>query len=104
MSDGGKSMDTIMREQARLIMLRALADQEFEALNSDLMVRELEPFAIRKTRAWVHDEFSYMAEMGAIEVEPAGSLQIAKLTEKGHRHLRREIAIEGIKRPSRPGG
>lgn len=99
-----RDMDQIIREQARLIMLKALADQTGESLNSDLMVHELAPFAIRKDRAWVHDEFAWLANMGAIVVETVGSVQIATLTEKGHRHLRREIAIEGIRRPSRPGG
>jgi hypothetical protein len=98
-----KTMDQLIREQARLIMLKALAAQTDEQLNSDLMVHELEPFAIRKTRAWVHEEFAYLAEVGAVVVTPIGSVQVATLTEKGHRHLRREIAIEGVKRPSRPG-
>ncbi len=98
-----KTMDQLIREQARLIMLKALAAQTDEQLNSDLMVHELEPFAIRKPRAWVHEEFAYLAEVGAVVVTPIGSVQVATLTEKGHRHLRREIAIEGVKRPSRPG-
>lgn len=98
-----KDMDTLMREQARLIILKALAQQVDETLNSDLMVHELEPFGIRKSRAWVHEEFGFLSEMGAVAVTPVGSIQVATLTEKGHRHLRREIAIEGVKRPSRPG-
>lgn len=96
-------MDTLIREQARLVILKALAAQPHESLNSDLMLPELAVFAIRRTRAWVHEEFAWLAEMGAVQVTPAGSIQVATLTEKGHRHLRREIAIEGIKRPSRPG-
>jgi len=98
-----KDMDTLMREQARLIILRALAAQVDEQLNSDLMVHELEAFGIRRTRAWVHDEFAYLAEHGALVVTTIGSLQVATLTEKGGRHVNREIAIAGVKRPSRPG-
>jgi hypothetical protein len=98
-----KDMDTLVREQARLIILKALAAQVDEQLNSDLMIHELEPFGIRKSRAWVHEEFAYLAEVGAVLVAAIGTVQVATLTEKGHRHLRREIAIEGVKRPSRPG-
>ncbi|WP_048646589.1 hypothetical protein [Nitratireductor soli] len=98
-----KNMDTLMREQARLIILKALAAQVDEQLNSDLMIHELAPFGIRRDRAWVHDEFAWLAEHGAITVTRAGSVLVATLTGKGHRHLSREIAVEGIKRPSRPG-
>lgn len=97
------SLATMMREQARLIILKALADQNDERLNSDLMVHELAPFGISKDRAWVHEEFSYLKDMGAIVVHQVGSLQVAELAQKGHRHLTRQIAIEGVQRPSRPG-
>lgn len=98
-----KDMDTLMREQARLIILKALAAQVHEELNSDLVVSELEPFGIRKGRHFVHEEFAYLAEVGAVKVETIGTIQLARLTERGHRHLRREIALDGVKRPSRPG-
>lgn len=98
-----RDMDTIMREQARLVILRELALQADETLNSDLMVEALRPFGIRKTREWVHGEYAYLAEMGAITVQKAGTIQVAILTDLGHRHLRREIAIDGVRRPSRPG-
>lgn len=101
--DVGMTMDTLVREQARLIMLKALAAQVDEQLNSDLMIHELAPFGIRRDRAWVHDEFAWLCEHGAVALTRAGSLMVAVLTEKGHRHLNREIAIEGVKRPSRPG-
>ena len=98
-----RDMDTIMREQARLVILKELALQADETLNSDLMVEALRPFGIRKTREWVHEEYAYLAEMGAISIVRAGSIQVATLTDKGNRHLSREIAIEGVRRPSRPG-
>jgi hypothetical protein len=93
----------VMREQARLIILKALAAQVYESLNSDLVIMELAPFGIRVDRGWVHDEFAFLAERGAVTVTPAGSVQTATLTEKGHRHLAREIAIDGVRRPSRIG-
>ena len=96
-------MDMLIRSQARLIILKALAKQVDETLNSDLLVRELEPFGIRKDRAWVHDELAYLKEMDAITLRDVGSIRVATLTHKGHRHLDRQIEIEGVQRPSRPG-
>jgi hypothetical protein len=96
-------MDEIIREEARLIILKALAGQVDERMNSSLLQRELESFAISRERAWVHDELRWLREMGAVVLAEAGSVLIATLTEKGTRHLDRKLAIEGIKRPSRPG-
>ncbi|MCO5082639.1 MAG: hypothetical protein M9955_13410 [Rhizobiaceae bacterium] len=97
------NMDTMIREQARLIIMKALAEQPDETLNSDILEPLLRTFGIRKPRSWVHEEMAYLAEHGAAVVVAAGSVHVATLTDKGQRHLQREIAIEGIKRPSRPG-
>lgn len=96
------NLETVMREQARLIILKALRAEVAETLNSDLLVHELSRFAIRKDRGWVHDELAWLKDRGAVTVIEAGSIKIATLTEKGARHLDREIAIEGVQRPSRP--
>lgn len=97
------NMDTLIREQARLIMLKSLAAQIDETLNSDLLVHELRPFGINKDRAWVHDELAWLKDMDAVTLIDAGSVKVATLTHKGARHLAREIVIEGVQRPSRPG-
>lgn len=96
-------MDQIIRAEARLIILKALAEQVDERLNSSLILPVLETFGIRKTREWVHDELAWLESMGAVKLTRAGSILVAALTEKGSHHLERRIAIEGIKRPSRPG-
>ena len=98
-----KDMAQLIREQARLVVLRALADQVDERLNSDLLLPQLDLFGIRKDRAWLHEELRWLADMGAVTLLEAGSILVATLTEKGRRHLDRHIAIEGVQRPSRPG-
>jgi hypothetical protein len=102
MSYAGNTLDRIIREEARLILLKALAEQINGCLNSELLRRSLELFGITKTRAWVHDELAYLADMGAVRVVDAGTVRVATLTEKGQQHLDRVIAIDGVKRPSRP--
>ena len=97
-------MDQLIREDARLIILKALRDQTDERLNSSLLLEIIETYGgIRKTREWMHGELDWLAEMGAIKLTTAGSVKIATLSEKGAHHLERRIIIEGIKRPSRPG-
>lgn len=95
------SMDHLIRQEARLIILRAIAQQTDETLNSSLLVEELKTFGISRPRAWVHQEMEYLREMGALTVREASTVVIGTLTEQGRRHLDREIIIEGVKRPSR---
>lgn len=98
-----KDMDTLIREDARLIMLKAISEQVDERLHSGYLAEVLLRFGIDRAREWVHGELDWMAEMGAVTLIRPGSVVVATLTEKGARHLRRAIVIEGIKRPSRPG-
>lgn len=93
----------VIREEGRLIILRALAEQANESLSSSLLEPVLARFAIHQDRPWIHQQLEYLRNMDAITVVDAGSVKIATLTELGRRHVDRHIAIEGVKRPSRPG-
>ncbi len=95
--------ETQVRPDARLIILKALAAQTDERLHSGFLSEELRDFGIDRPREWVHGELDWLAEIGAVTLLRPGSVVVATLTEKGHRHLRRAIVIEGINRPSRPG-
>lgn len=103
MSELGTDFAKLMREEARLIILKALAEQTNESLSSSLMEPVLGRFGIYQDRAWIHEELQYLDNIGAATVVSAGTVRIATLTEKGQRHLDRHIAIVGIKRPSRQG-
>lgn len=92
----------LIRQEARLIILQALAEQTNETLPSSLLVPALEMFGIFKERSWVHDELAWLEDAGAVTIIPSGTVKIATLNEKGRRHLDRHIVIEGVKRPSRP--
>lgn len=94
----------IVRQDARLIILKALEKQIDDRLNSASLQRELLALGIDKERAWVHTELRWLADMGAVVLTEAETVLVATLTERGARHLRRAEAIEGIARPSRPGG
>lgn len=96
-------MQELIQRDARLIMLRALAGEVNETLNSGVLDVQLRQFGVMQDRAWIHDELRWLAARGAVTLVEAGTVLVASLTEKGARHLRREIAIEGVKRPSRSG-
>lgn len=90
----------IIREDARLIMLRALSDQTDNTLHSGFLDATLRTYGIRKDRGWIHDELRWLQDRAAVTLIEAGSVLVATLTDKGQRHVHREIAIEGVKRPS----
>lgn len=93
-------MDKIIREQARLVILRTLDEQQSGQLNSALLQASLETYGIVQSRDWVHEEMRYLAEVGAITIVDAGTVRVGTLTSKGIDHVRRRITIEGVKRMS----
>ncbi|SRR5581483_1848347 len=92
------SMDRIMQEEARLVMLRSLYEQPNYSLNEALLAKMLESFGIFRPRAWVREEMRYCAAVGAMTVTEMGSVLIGTLTSKGREHVERRLVIEGIKR------
>src|SRR4051794_21562037 len=95
-------MRDIIREDARLIILRELHAQSNYALNDSLLREVLEGFGISKTRPWVREELNYLREVGAVSLSIAGSVTVAQLLPKGVEHVERRQLIEGVKRPSPP--
>ena len=94
------SLDKIIREESRLIVIRELAEQSSYSLNETLLQATLETFGIARSREWLREELRRLEELGAVTVTVAGSVFIATLTPKGRDHVERRLVIEGIKRPS----
>lgn len=92
---------TMIQQDARLIILRALSEMTDETLHTNFLDQKLRVFGIKKDRDWINDELRWLADRGAVTLVEAGSVLVATLTEKGARHVEREIAIEGVARPSR---
>ncbi|WP_420132186.1 hypothetical protein [Rhodopseudomonas sp.] len=90
----------IIREEARLIMLRELHAQTNYSLNDALLQATLESFGIAKPREWVREEIGYLETLGAVTKTSAGSVVVARLAPKGVEHVERRLVIEGVKRPS----
>ncbi|MER9047607.1 hypothetical protein NKH89_10065 [Mesorhizobium sp. M0923] len=93
-------MDRIIREEARLIILKALAAEVNNRLNSELVRLSLESFGISRTRDWVHAELGFLSDIGALTVSDIGTVKIAALTQRGLDHVMRLTVLDGVKRPS----
>jgi len=94
-------MSDRIREHARLIILRDLAEQPDGRWNSEALREDLElRWGINRPRAFVHDELRWLDMMGAVTLVETGSVLIAAITQKGIDHVERRIRIEGVKRPS----
>ncbi|WP_440410649.1 VpaChn25_0724 family phage protein [Neorhizobium petrolearium] len=102
MSNLGIDWAKVRRERARLIILKALAEQTNGTLDSSMIEEILAVFTIREERVWIHEQMEYLERREAVNLTSAGSVKIATLTKVGRRHLDRDIAIEGVTRPSEP--
>lgn len=99
----GVDWDQVRRERGRLVILKALAEQIDGTLESSMLEEVLPKFALKEDRVWIHEQMEYLAKREAILLTRAGTVMVGTLAKRGRRHLNREVAIEGVKRPSEPG-
>lgn len=86
----------------RLIILRALAEEEDGRLSSSMLEKVLQSFAVNRSRDYLHTQLRWLEKQAqAVIVTEAGSVLIAELTQQGEDHLQRRTKIEGINQPSR---
>lgn len=91
--------------EARLIMLKALAEQVDYTLPENLLVQTLQAFGINKGRDYVRNQLNWLRDTaGAVTTKTAGSAIIATVTATGQDHVHGRVALEGVKRPSPPAG
>lgn len=95
-------MASIVRQEARLIVLRTLADDPAGSSNSSVLQTALEAWGIAKSRDWVHAEIRWLEDVGAVRAETMGSVLLVTLTQRGLDHVERRATIDGVKRPSLP--
>lgn len=99
----GVDWDRIRRERARLVILKALAEQINGTLDSSMLEEVLPIFAIRETRQWIHEQMEHLAAHNAIKLTREGTVLIGTLKLAGRRHLDRDDILIGVSRPSEPG-
>lgn len=97
------SIEKVIQEEARLIILRELLKQGNLSATSTALRNYLEAaFMISKEREWVEQEFAWLEQMGAVRITSASSVKIATLTERGRRHLAHFSFIPGVLRSTEP--
>lgn len=86
---------------ARLIILKALAEQDDGRLNDTMLMNALKAFAINKSREYLLTQLTWMQEQAsAVVIHKVGTAVVAELTEVGENHLSRAALIVGIQKPS----
>lgn len=97
MTDGYKAF---VDENVRLIILKALAEENNGSLNDALLERELERFGYAKTREYLRNQISWLeTEVAAVTTTVAGTALIATLTKNGRYHLERKRFLQGVQQP-----
>lgn len=85
---------------ARLIILRGLAEQADGRMNEALLTKVLEAFGHYRSRDYVRTQMLKLKELGAVSLVEAGSVLVASITRAGLDHVERRSFIEGVDRPS----
>lgn len=85
---------------ARLIILRGLAEETDGTMNETLLTVLLRSFGHNRSRDYVRSQIRKLDELGAVTVTEAGTVMIASITRAGLDHVERRSIIEGIARPS----
>ncbi len=87
-------------QDARLVILRALAAENDGRLNEIILTASLDAFGYRRSREWVRTQIRFLADIGAVHVAEAGTVLVAAITRAGLDHVERRIVLEGVNRPS----
>lgn len=92
-----------LTEDARLVILKALAKEINATLNETILTRVLDTFGHNRSRQWVRTQLVKLRELGAVRIAEAGSVYIATLTQAGLDHVERRSPIDGVAVPSLGG-
>ena len=91
--------EAVARE-ARLRILRVLADQTDGSLSDVLLKRTMDYFGYRRDRDWIRTQMRKLEALGAVTVTEAEDVLFATLAPVGRDHLEERSVIEGVMRPA----
>ena len=94
------TFDTVQREDARLRILQALAEQPDGTLSDAVVGCALATFGVRRGEGFVRAELAFLVEAGAVRTREAGDLVLTTLTRRGQEHVERAAVIPGVRRPA----
>ncbi|KZX94636.1 hypothetical protein A3718_00865 [Erythrobacter sp. HI0019] len=96
----GLDLKERLAADARLQILRELAEQTDGRLSILPLQRALDVYGIRRDRDWVFTQLRKLEALGAIEIQMAGEMPIARIARCGRDHLDERGGIEGVTRPA----
>lgn len=96
MSDYGEFYEA----DARLVVLKELANQTDGRLNEVILTRVLDTFGFHRSREWVRTQLRKLEDVRAVTLTEAGTVMIAAITRAGMDHVERRAVLEGVAKPS----
>lgn len=88
-----------LRRDVRLVTLRVLSEMPGYRSNSSVLFTALDRFGHTVTRDQVKTELRWLAEQGLVELDEAGSVLVAKLTERGQDVAEGRAVVDGVAKP-----
>ena len=98
------TFDDLLSKDRRLVILRALFDQNY-TLNDSVLQAALEELGHNVSRDVVRSELAWLSEQGFVTLQVAGGrITVATLTERGSDVATGRAKVPGVRRPSSRGG
>jgi hypothetical protein len=97
------SLADAIAADARLMILKELRKQVDGRLSELLIRRVLDVYGVRRDRDWIVTQLRKLEALGAIELQDAGDILVARILPAGRDHVDERAVMEGITRPSDAG-
>ncbi|MCL2524568.1 MAG: ArsR family transcriptional regulator [Betaproteobacteria bacterium] len=88
-----------LRADRRLVMLRTLAEMPGYAANSSILAGALDKLGHAATRDAVKADLRWLAEVGLVTIEEAGSVLVATLSDRGQDVAEGKARVDGVAKP-----
>lgn len=89
-----------IEQDARLVILKELANQADGRLNDNLLSKVLDNFGYRRSREFIRSQLRFLADIGALRLIESGSVMVGEIKRSGLDHVERRRVLEGVQRPS----
>lgn len=89
----------LITSDIRLVVLRALAEDEGYSLNESVIQSILGVFGHRVSRDRVKTELAWLKEQGLVRIETVVTVQVATITSRGLDVANGSVVVPGVKRP-----
>lgn len=88
-----------LRRDVRLVALRILSETPSYRANSSVICNLLDQLGHTLTRDQVKAELRWLEETGLVTLDEAGSVLVAKLTERGQEVAEGRAVVDGVAKP-----